>query len=261
MKDDDGHLSGSFYFPAPGSQAVVILVHGLTGGPNDMRPLAEFLQAQGLNVFGVKLAGCGVSWEALSHIYYYQLWESVEAPLKNYLAQNKNIFLIGYSFGGDLALELAYKYQHHRQLRGVITLGLSVFFKYDWFFRCLVFGLEKIKGSRFYSWLDQIMRSWAIKRPVGIIPFSTFSQVYKFIDRYTKKAIPQFRPGALLIHSLADELSQAYGSMYVYERLRSKDKELFLLEGTDHLAANQGNRQIVFAKILEFIQKRLKDNK
>ena len=50
-------FSGNEEFFFQGGKQGVVLVHGYTGAPGEMRLLGEYLHQQGLTVLGVRLAG------------------------------------------------------------------------------------------------------------------------------------------------------------------------------------------------------------
>lgn len=252
----------SFYLTAPENRAVVILVHGVTGSLSDVRPLAEFLHQNNLDVLGISLTVQGAPWEDLDKIYYYQWYQAIEDQLKKLLQEKKEIFFVGHSFGGNLVLEMAYKYQRYVLVKGVVTIGLRVFIRNDWLMRWLIKRWNKLGDNKFRDWLDKKMRQHYEKtHRHSLIPLSTLDQVYKFINRYTKKPIPQLRPGALLIHAAEDRLTQAIGSVVVFEQIKSKDKELLIVPGDDRFFVQPDNQQKVFSKILDFIQKRISSKK
>lgn len=258
-KSNHSQSGESFYLADPANQAVVILVHGVTGSLSDVRPLGEFLHQNNLDVLGISITAQGAPWEELDKIYYYRWYQTIEDQLKKLLQEKKDIFLVGYSFGGNLVLEMAYKYQRYALVKGVVTIGLRVFIRNDWLMRWLIKRWYKSTWFKFKDWLDKKMRVLYEKNDHSwIMPISTLDQVYKFINRYTKKPIPQLKPGALLIHAAEDRLTQSIGSVIVFERIKSKDKELLIMPGDDHFFVEPKNQQIVFSKILDFIQKRIK---
>src|SRR5439155_22684567 len=67
-------------FSLPGSRPLgCLLVHGFTGTPEEMRPLAETLAAHGFPVHAVRLAGHGTDVTELARTRWSDWFASVEA--------------------------------------------------------------------------------------------------------------------------------------------------------------------------------------
>src|SRR3989344_307212 len=118
---------GKPYFYEADSETLVILIHGFTGSPDDMRELAKYLFSQNISVKVPRLAGHASYWTELEKTSFYDWWKSVEDEIIEASEKYKKIFLIGYSFGGNLALDLAARYGD--KITGVATLGASGFLR------------------------------------------------------------------------------------------------------------------------------------
>lgn len=85
----------------------VLLIHGWTACPFEMRELGEFLFKQGYNVFGSRLAGHGTCIEDFNK-YTYKDWESnTQKGLGIAALLGRETIVIGESMGGLLAVILA----------------------------------------------------------------------------------------------------------------------------------------------------------
>lgn len=95
----------SFYFPA--GPHGVLLLHGLTGTPAEMKPVGIKLTQAGFSVYGVQLAGhCGTKKDLLA-TEWRDWYESVENALDRLKAECDVVFAAGLSMGAVLALHLA----------------------------------------------------------------------------------------------------------------------------------------------------------
>lgn len=54
----------SFFFD--GGPLGVLLIHGFTGAPPEMRPMGEYLAAKGYTVSGPRLAGHAITWQQMN---------------------------------------------------------------------------------------------------------------------------------------------------------------------------------------------------
>ena len=100
--------SEPFFIRKKGNK-VVLLVHGFTSSPGEFRRLGNFLARKNLSVYAPLLPGHGTSPERLSLIKYFEWVEFLEMEIKMLEKYYSEIYLVGNSFGGNLALILAEK--------------------------------------------------------------------------------------------------------------------------------------------------------
>jgi carboxylesterase len=94
------------YLLAGGSPAA-LLVHGFPGTPNDTRALGEVLHRSGWSVQGLLVPGFGPQLESLGEKTYEEWFAAVVQALRNLRAAHEPVLLVGFSFGGALAIKAA----------------------------------------------------------------------------------------------------------------------------------------------------------
>lgn len=96
----------AFILDREDSREGVLLVHGATGTPRDLRDLAEAIHGAGFNVYCIRLPGHGVKGPQAQQ----SNWESCLLELEERYAQFtrccKNVIVVGYSFGATLAMQM-----------------------------------------------------------------------------------------------------------------------------------------------------------
>lgn len=114
-----------FFFE--GGASGVLLIHGLTGTPMEMRLLGKGLNHAGFTVHGMQLAGhCG-NVEDLLATGWHDWYASVEKAAENLRGKVDHLFVGGLSMGALLALKFAA--DHPQQVAGVGVYGAT--FRYD----------------------------------------------------------------------------------------------------------------------------------
>ena len=118
-------MTKSCEFHLRGGRAGVLLIHGLTGTPTEMRFVGNGLARAGFSVLGVQLAGhCGNQADLLAT--GWRDWHaSVVAAAERLRAEVDHLFVAGLSMGAVLALKLAI--DRPREVDGVGLYGTTFF--------------------------------------------------------------------------------------------------------------------------------------
>ena len=114
-----------FFFE--GGRRGVLLIHGLTGTPMEMKLLGKGLNRAGFTVHGMQLAGhCGSADDLLA-TGWHDWYASVQQAADDLLGKVDQLFVGGLSMGALLALKLAA--DRPGQVAGVGVYGAT--FRYD----------------------------------------------------------------------------------------------------------------------------------
>jgi len=98
-------------FDLPGTAGGALLVHGFMGTPNDMRPLAAALNAQGWETRGPLLPGFGKEVTTRPQRRMEDWTAAIRAALNDLQQRHERTLLVGHSLGGGLALQMAAELQ------------------------------------------------------------------------------------------------------------------------------------------------------
>ena len=93
--------------PSGDEAAAVLCIHGLTGTPYEVRPIAEALVARGFRARGPRLPGHGTVPEDLVGIRWQAWLDAVRAEAEKLRAEHDRVHVAGLSLGGVLTLALA----------------------------------------------------------------------------------------------------------------------------------------------------------
>jgi carboxylesterase len=110
-------MPGAEPFTHAGGSTGVLLCHGFTGSPQSLRPWAEYLAEAGLSVWLPRLPGHGTTWQDMARTRWEDWYAEVDRAFDELRAHSDEIFVMGLSMGGCLALRLA-------ELRGPSVSGL-----------------------------------------------------------------------------------------------------------------------------------------
>lgn len=238
-----------------GNDVIAILIHGFSGTPDDLKNLAKYLVSQGITAKSVLLAGHGSHWRDLGETTHYDWWKSVEDVVKDAIGKYNKIFLVGYSFGANLAFDIAARYP--KEITGVVSLGVSVYLKKGFFINTFL--------PIFHVLLKHYKKSY-IKKNQAIeyedsgsyvyLPTNSIYEFKKFIKHYTKKELSKVTTPALIIHSKNDAITHPSSSEFVYRKINSQQKDLLLLDDVNHNPLTSKRKDVIYSQIKEFIEAR-----
>lgn len=100
----------------------ILLVHGFTGSPVSLRPLAELLSKRGFAVELPRLPGHGTHPRDLLPYRYADWRAEALAGLNRLRARTQQVVAVGLSMGGTLVLDLA----STEKLAGAVTINAQI---------------------------------------------------------------------------------------------------------------------------------------
>ena len=226
----------------------VMLIHGFTGSPPEMRLLGNYLHERGLTVSGPCLPGHGTTLEDLNQQRWLDWVNHLEAALVDLKTRCDTVFVGGLSLGGLLTLYLA---AHQAELAGVITYAPAITVT-DWrshFVPVIKYLTPQApKPETYLTDPEAKSRLWSYDQ----YPTSASHEVMKLI-RQVKKLVPQVRSPILIVYSTIDRDVRPKGIHFIYDRVGSSDKELVTLHNSGHVLTVDCEWEIAAEKTYRFI--------
>ena len=93
-------------FELKGLGPQMLLLHGYTGSPYDLRPLGDFFHKQGFHVVAPLLKGHGEKPESLHEVLAQDWFKQAKTVLKKF-SKSRPIIVVGLSMGALMALKLS----------------------------------------------------------------------------------------------------------------------------------------------------------
>ncbi len=146
-------LTESFTLGPPASEApvCVLLLHGFTGSPWEVRPFGEAMAARGFHVHAPRLPGHGTIPHEMESVDAEQWRQASRAALVT-VSQAKPVVVVGFSMGALLALLLAS--ESPRRVSGLILLAPALRLKSPVarLLRRMPFALQSMLATR---WIEK----------------------------------------------------------------------------------------------------------
>ena len=113
-------IPGAEPLTAEGGSTGVLVLHGFTGNPQSMRPLAQAFVDAGYSVEQPLLRGHGTAVEDMLDTTWDDWSADAEAAYQSLASRTDSVVVAGLSMGGSLTLWLATK---HPELAGIICIN------------------------------------------------------------------------------------------------------------------------------------------
>lgn len=266
-----------FFLPGKGAagRTGVLLVHGLTGTPNEMRLLARGLHRAGFTVYAVQLAGhCG-SMDDLLATRWQDWYASVEAGAERFAPYVDRLVVAGLSMGAVLSLALA---QERPKLVCGVT-ALSVIFRYDgWsmpfytrfggfllpIFRWLGIGRHRVFMEQPpYGIKDEALRRQIVAQMHGGdsaaagLPGNPWWSVIEMhaLSKRVLSRLSAVRAPCLVIHAREDDVATVGNAREIERGVRHAPVELVLLDDSYHMVTVDRERRTVIRRTVAFVQR------
>ena len=258
----------------------VLLLHGLTGMPSEMRPLAKHLEKMGCRVEVPQLAGHGAGHKELLATTWKDWVAGAQSVLDKLTTESDFVFVGGLSMGSSIAAMLA---KHNPRVSGIVFLSTTL--RYDGrvvpaseVFLPLVDLAPSILGRIFY-WTEEppyglkderlqkfITRSVEAAKNGETGDFGLFRtyagslRQMSLLVAEVRKMAHQVTCPALVMHSLEDTMTSIQNATEIYARLGSKDKSIVLITGCDHVLTLDLQKNKVAQEVGAFITRVVKQS-
>jgi len=247
------HLDPSAFFLQGGSSTGVLLIHGFTGAPPEMRLIGDYLNERGYTVSGPLLPGHGTTVEDMNRCTWRDWADHVERAYRDLLARCDRVFVGGLSMGTLLSLNLA---AEHPEILAVVLYApaakvdsrliyLTPVMKY-------VLPVWRKSGKSDLADPEAEARFWSYEA----YPVRAAHELLKLIYR-VRRLLPRVTCPALIFHASQDMHIQDEGARYVYDRIGSADKELVVLANSGHGLTVDQEWETAAQKTLVFFEDRL----
>jgi len=222
------------YFMEGSNGKGVLLVHGLTGAPGEMKFVAKRLHREGYSVYAPLLAGHGADTATLTATRWQDWLESVQRAAEELASQVQETFAAGICVGGKLAMLAAH------EMPGLLK-AVAIYspcFRYDGWNVPFYYPLL----SRNISWLShipfldrlsfsetdsigikderrrQLMMNMLSQGVIEDFPGKGLVEMHR-LGKTLKNLLPQMRTPTLILHADEDDLSHPRNARMIANRI------------------------------------------
>lgn len=231
------------------SGAAALCLHGLTGTPWEVRPVAEALVARGIRALGPRVAGHEGGVRALASTSRHAWLERAGADLEKLRRAHDRVYLVGVSLGGLLSLRLT-------QTAGADAL--------------VVVGVPLVLRPPIPQLLPLVRRVMPFRRKRGAdirdpeaearhpsLPAMPLDAVAELIA-LQREVIPELgaiRSPILVAHGRHDATARPRDAERLHGEVGSEEKELVLLERSGHVATVDYDGPVLSRAAADFLRR------
>ena len=252
FKEEKDLLNQPFCFEGSNGKAV-LLIHGWTVTPYEVRRLGYYLNEAGYTVSAPLLKGHGTVPENLQKVKWIEWLDQVKKEYERLEKKYDKVFVGGTSIGSSLATVLSYQ---RKSVAGLILMAMPYKIKFE-------------KLVKAYSQFMMIFKKYNRKfYPPGFGSRSIITRLISYQSYPIKSTIeaidlvatardvvPAIKQPCLIIQSSADHIVSRKSASDIHRVIGSKHKTLKYIKKAYHTFISDIKNEHVFEDILQFIKK------
>jgi carboxylesterase len=261
--------------------AGVLLAHGITGAPTEMKPLVRKLAAAGFTVACPQLAGHCSTLKELKQTRWTDWYGTLEDSLAMLRESCSSVFVSGLSMGALLALKLAA--DHPGDVDGIATLSATFFYdgwnvprlRQRFLLPLVIYSPLRhflsyhepapygIKDERIRNIIAAVYASDKAQMPekygYSEFPGDTIRETFRLI-KAVKRSLEKIVAPLLIVHATEDDMASLDNARFLASRVGSKDVESFFVNDTYHVLTLDRRKDDVADRVAAFFGNIRHDN-
>ena len=238
-----------------GTRGAVLCLHGLSGTPYEVKPIAVELHQRGYRVLCPLLIGHGRSNQALANSRWMDWYMSAKNAFESLAKDWDEVMVVGFSMGGLLALKLAH--EQGERVKGVAALAPA--FELDFVSKV---GLKVIRRLGIARFLPDMPKSGGpdVSDPdVGAVMPSNdtvpIAAAVSLLDgqQAVAQVVGRISRPVWIFQGKRDHTVPAHSARKLYEQLRTRNRKLLFYPQSWHILALDVEHQEVIEDVCGYI--------
>lgn len=240
-----------FYFPGTNRKAV-LLIHGWTSVPYEVRRLGMYLNEHGFTVSIPMLKGHGTVPKDLENVHWIDWFSDVKESYQELKKNHEKVYVGGTSIGANLAMLLA---EEETDISGIVLMATpyKINFEHICTFFARILLIFKKYNRKVYP--PTFGLSTTITRLISYqsYPIASALETYELVKEARKKLNSINQP-CFIIQSLSDHVVARNSIDEIYNRISSGIKKKKYIKRAYHTFISDIKNEGVFKEILNFLE-------
>ncbi|MFA6183718.1 MAG: alpha/beta fold hydrolase [Parcubacteria group bacterium] len=252
LYEKEKHLiNKSFYFKGTNRKAVLLL-HGWSATPYEVRRLGKYLNEAGYTVYGPTLTGHGTSPEDLENVKYETWLNDTDNFIKKLKDGYEKVYVGGTSMGATLALCAA---KNHPDIAGLILMAMPYKVRYERTGTWALNFLKIFKKYRKKIYPPTFGSRRTITRLISYqeYPISSVLELAKLIKK-SRECLAEVTQPCFIMQSSTDHIVTKSSMKNIYKKIGSQEKKKKYIRKSYHTFISDIKNENVFEEILKFIE-------
>jgi len=241
------------------AQKGCLLVHGLTGTPANLDPVADALRATGYIVKAPLLAGHGNNLETLNRSTWPHWYGSVLHAHEVLVRETQKVFYVGLSMGALLGLKLAAEVGNSLQALALLAIPFQLRPLFRHFvipsirYSPLRFVIRSVAKNFEKSILDPEGRELYRQNSIHRMPGKAVFQC-EDLRKEVSKNLSKIKQPLLFIHGHRDHLADPRGLLEIQRKVGTKKMDVVMMENSAHVLSLDYDREEVAKRVVSFFE-------
>lgn len=251
FKEERHLVNQPFYFEGNNNKAV-LLIHGWTSAPYEVKRLGEYLNESGYTVYAPILTGHGTVPKDLENVKWPDWLKDVDEACKKLKENCGKVYIAGTSIGSNLAVMYA---KDKPEIAGLVLMATPYKIKFEKLVYLFAKFLLKFRkyNKKFYP--PTFGLSTTITRIISYQTYPIASAVETFnLVKISRKYFKKIAQPCFVIQSSSDHIVAKNSLEKIYNLIGSKIKEKKYIRRAYHTFISDIKNEHVFQDILNFLE-------
>ncbi|MHC0039465.1 alpha/beta hydrolase [Pseudoneobacillus sp. C159] len=222
-----------------------LLIHGFTGAPYEVTPLASFLEKRTDWLLSVPtLPGHGETLQ-LKGVSYQQWLTYAENELTRLLENCDKVYVIGFSMGGLIASYLAVKYP----VTKLVLLSAAAYYIN---LKQLTEDIKLMIRDGFRGNLNSNELYLRYRKKITDTPISATMQFRKLVNE-VRPMLNDVKVPTFIAQGEADGIVPMKSAQFLFENIGASVKEILYIPESKHHICHCNQKDLLFERILAFL--------
>lgn len=223
-----------------------LLIHGFTGSPYEVEPLAQFLKEQtDWKIVFPTLPGHGEILD-LKGIHHKEWIEHAESELNMLLKTCDKVFVVGFSMGGLIASYLSVKYSIDK----LVLLSAPAYYLNP---KQLYSDIKEMVHAGWNGNIQDHELFQRYKQKIIATPISATWQFRKMVSLVRPMFI-DIKVPTFIAQGTSDGIVPLKSAAFLHKHIGADQKEIFYAENAKHHICYCEKREYLFRKIYRFLK-------